>query len=356
MGNYTKISIILLALAIIIIITTLYCLPWNAVGYSLYALIIIVAIGIIVSLISAIKERTALSIIALSIFLLPVVLLVVNHLASSINYYMEKKKNIITESELLDAYEKISGKRPLCLLNHPDEREHIYLLDVAWIDSDTINDGEILLQYERAELRADNYVLKSLDTHIGDFRDIMLIHYRPCEDDGYSVRYYNRYSYYYEYNNGYYSMTSETDGVDHEWRDGYELIVYDNLLKYYEEHKSEIPVIAEEKIEKQRTHVKFGTQYDEYKLEFETLYRYDDFTVLAEYLQERHGAVISDISEGNWGRSASVKIGESIMTLSHSLYNRNSLEGSLSDRPIMEQIADDFETYMVYNSSDSGRR
>ena len=151
-------------------------------------------------------------------------------------------------------------------------------------------------------------------------------------------------------------MTSETDDVDHEWRDGYELIVYDNLLKYYEEHKSEIPVIAEEKIEKQRTHVKFGTQYDEYKLEFETLYRYDDFTVLAEYLQERHGAVISDISEGNRGRSASVKIGESIMTLSHSLYNRNSLEGSLSDRPIMEQIADDFETYMVYNSSDSGRR
>ena len=312
-----------------------------SIGYSLS--IVLVPISIIVSLVSLIKERKLLSVIVFLISLLPIVVI----LATFIGEAIEDKRNMITEEELLGAYEKISGKQPLCLLN---EYDHTYLLYVARIDSDTIGDGDLLMQYEEAHLGAKNYQLKKLNADINDWRKIGIVHYIPYKDS-YKVRYYIQYQCHYKYENKSYYKISETDDVvysPYEWQDeSYKDIRYTNLLKYYEEHQSEIPVIAEEKIKMRKAHVKFEIQDDKYVLKFKISREYYDFNVIVKYLKEHYHAEVFEecdsISSGY--RMAPVKIGNSIMELRSA-----SLFGPLSDRPLMEQIAEDFETYAVSNN------
>ena len=67
-GDYTKMSIILLALAIVAILLVLTNSYISFLG--LFALFFIVPMGAIVSLVSVIKERTKLSFIVLSLFIL----------------------------------------------------------------------------------------------------------------------------------------------------------------------------------------------------------------------------------------------------------------------------------------------
>ena len=365
MGKYTKISIILLAIALAALLLMLIASGWKGKGVGgvwiaphagvfigFFILAIMVAIGIIVSLVAVIKDRTVLSAIVFLIFLLPVVVVLQAYIMGYVmGEHVETTSEpiILTEVELLDVYEKISGKRPLCVLNKSD---HICLLDVVYIDSDTIGEGGILLQYEKADLHTTDYELKEeIINDIRDYRDVVVVHYIPREY-GYKVKYYEQCSYAYKYENGSYNMIYESDNVDDEWQTGFaNSPVNVNLLEYYLEHKLEVPVIAEEKIKKKRNHIKFRKEMnkDRYEMIFKTLNGYDDFTVLAAHLQERYDATISDISEGDRERSASVKIGESVMKLSHVPHNRSLLIGSLSDMSIMEEIADDFETYMTDN-------
>ena len=370
-GKYTRISIMVLgfALAAILLAFISYTSGTGFLGglnagflIGLYTAIVLVPISIIVSLVSLIKERTLLSVIIFLISLSPAVVVSATFISESI----EDKRNWITEDELLDAYEKISGKKPLCLL---DSYNRIYLLSIARIDCDTIGDDDFFLQYETANLGATNYQLKKLNADINDWRNIGVIHYIPYEDDGfyeYKVRYYDRYSYLYEYQKRKksYNKVFETDDVrysfdDSQWRDSLSAKEHQlNMLQYYMEHKPEIPVIAEKEITKGKTHVKFkieAIEGDKYELIFKTLRDYENFPVIVKFLQEYYHAEVSDIkyySHRHYAygyRMAPVKIGNSIMEL-RSVSYVNSLFGSLSDRPLMEQIAEDFEIYAVNNN------
>ena len=335
------------------------------IGY--YTSIVIIPIGIITSLVSVIKERTLLSVILFLIFLSPAVVVSVNFIAE----HVEEKRDVITESELLDAYEKISGKRPLCLL---DQYRHKYLLDVVQIESDTIGDGDILLQYEIANLHATNYSLKKLNKNISDYRDIIVIQYMSCEEDGYKVRYYDRCNYHYEYQkkNKSYNKIYETDDgyrysdYHYEWRDLSRADYHHlKLLEYYEEHKSEIPVISEEKIKKKKTHVSYKIEDDKYELRFRTLKGYDKpteyshFAIIEKFLQEHYNAELFDAHDDyhpnipETFRSVSVKTGNSILTL-HLGYYGMLLYAPLSDQSTMEQIAEDFEAYATDNDLTQG--
>ena len=329
---------------------------------GLYTAIVLVPVSIIVSLVSLIKERTFLSVIVFLISLSPAVVVSATYIGEMI----EDKREMITDEELLDAYEKISGKKPLCLL---DSYNCIYLLSIARIDCDTIGDDDFFLQYETANLGATNYQLKKLNADINDWRNIGVIHYIPYEDDGfyeYKVRYYDRYSYLYEYQKRKksYNKVFETDDVrysfdDSQWRDSLSAKEHQlNMLQYYMEHKPEIPVIAEKEITKGKTHVKFkieAIEGDKYELIFKTLRDYENFPVIVKFLQEYYHAEVSDIkycSHRHYAygyRMAPVQIGNSIMEL-RSVSYVNSLFGSLSDRPLMEQIAEDFEIYAVNNN------
>ena len=347
--KYTKISIVLLGLAIAIIYSSL----WHNIDYGFEASIIIVATCIFVSLISVIKERTALSVILFFIFLLPVAWIIALYVDHLLDNYKENKWNAMTEVELIDANEKISGKRPLCLL---DGYYRTYLLDIARIDSDTIGDDDILLQYEIMSLGVRDNKSMKLELDLNIYRDIRVIHYRPCEDNDYKVRYYEQYSYHYKYKkkNKSYNKIQETDdsGWNYEWMElKYTEHYYSNLLKYYEEHKSEIPIIAAEKIKREKIHVKYRMTDDSYELIFKTLHEYSELT---KYLKERYGATISDISEDDQKKPASVKIGETVITLYPESYRGILLEGSLNDQPMMEQIANDFETYMAEKKPTDG--
>ena len=363
MGKYTKISIIIIGLAIVALLLMLIPGGGGFLNISLgviigiCALFILVPIGIIVSLVSVIKERTLLSVIIFLIFLSPVIVYSITYIGEAI----ENKRNVITDVELLDAYEKISGNRPLYALSSQYNKYYnLYLLDIVQINSDTIGDGDILLQCEKAHLSATYYQLKKLNTEIRNFRDIEIIHYTPCEEDEYKykVRYYDRYSYCYEYKNTNksYNRIYETDDIffshyEYRWRDlRHADSHYRKLLEHYEEHKSEIPVISEEKIKKRRNHVHFKKHDDRYELIFGTLDLYDDFTLIAKYLQEHYNAGVFDEHDNyetrGGSRYVSVKIGESVMKLHLASYG-NSLTGSLSDQPMMEQIAEDFENYVA---------
>lgn len=279
---YTKRSIIALGFALvpllIILISEADKTPatnsWGLKGGVLcgYLLsIVFVPISIIVSLVALIKERTARSVIICLIsqllaicyffvddffgifwnFILVSVCIIIFLIVED----LKGKRNRITNEELLDVYEKISGKRPLHLFEN-----RVYLLDILKISSDAIGDGDILLQYETANLRATNYQLKKLNVNISDYRDKIVIQYIPCEEDDdcdYKIRYYCRYSRYkYQHINKSYNKIHETDNAyirydDYQWGDSLRADYHHlSLLDYYMEHKSEIPVIAEEEMSK----------------------------------------------------------------------------------------------------------
>ena len=232
-----------------------------------------------------------------------------------------------------------------------------YLLDIARIDCDTIGDGDILLQYECSELKVNYSQLKKQSREqISESRYIILVHYIRCEEEGegYKVRYYHRYNYQYICEKGSSDFFYKTDMyARNEWLDcghvGVDVSGCDRILGYYEAHKSEIPVIAEEEIKKKRTYVKFTEYDDRYVLTFNKYTDNEDFIMIAEHLQEHYGATFFDRSNDLYNWSASVKIGESVMKLSSARshfdpYTGTMLEGSLSDMSIMEEIADDFES------------
>ena len=352
--KYTCISIIILAIAIAFLILVLTG-DLKIALLSLYALIFIVPVGLIVSIVSLFKERTKLSVIMFLSFILiiPVGFYVVPAIEMYIHDYTRKKKYEMTDNELFDAYEKISGKRALCVLAGGSEPK--FLLDVMRIDCDSIGDGDILLQYECAEIKASYAQLKGWSKEtVYDSRDIVVIHYIHCVDEevDYKVRYYYRYNYRYNCKRGISKFFYKTDDIDNDWVDygyiGSRVSSFGRLLSYYDEHQSKIPVIATDEVTNNRTHVRFREYEDRYMLIFNRFGNYDDFTVISAYLQERYGATIFDISTDNfcWW-SASIKIGDSVMKLHSELNNESRLVGSLSDIPIMEEIATYFEVYLA---------
>lgn len=311
-------------------------------------------------------KTTKTFVIVFSIFILiSAGIIVVVTSGCSTNDYTRSKIDRMTDDELLDAYQKVAGKRPLCVLDRGISSDNIYqrglrtpkfLFDIARIDCDTIGDGDILLQYECSELKVNYSQLKKQSRKkISESRSIILVHYIRCEEEeeGYKARYYHRYNYHYICENGSSNFFYKTDMyARNEWLDcghvGVDLFGCDRILGYYEAHKSEIPVIAED-IMKKRTYVKFGEYDDRYVLTFNKYADYEDFIMIAEHLQEHYGATIFDRSYDLYNWSASVKIGESVMKLSSARshfdpYKGTMLEGSSSDMSIMEEIADDFES------------
>ena len=373
--KYTRVSIIVLGFAIAALLLLTGDLGCFYLG--IFSLFVIVPIGVIVSIIAMIKEKTNLSIIVFILFLLiPVGFWVALEVEMAIHNYTMRKKYEMTDGELLDAYERISGIRPLCVLEGGSEQK--YLLDIARIDCDTIGDHDILLQYECSEIHARYFQLIGWDKkYISDSRDVVVVHYIFCEDkdeddedkddedkndedengdedkneedDDYKVRRYYRYEYSYKYTNGSSEFYFKSDRhINNSWSSYGHTSVgkHNKILNYYDEHKSEIPVIAEE-ITKSRNYVRFTEYTDIYLLEFKRFGKYEDFTIIAEHLRECYGATISDVSEDGQKWSASVKIGESVMDLYSGDYNSSMFRGSLNDMPVMEKIADYFEVYIA---------
>ena len=357
-GKYTIISTILFAITFIVFIlvkaeSLFIGIIFYVVGFDF--LNVMAFAGIIVSLVSVIKERVRLSVITFSMFLLMLVnLMVVPAVERYISDYKNEKREEMTDSDWIDIHENITGKRPLLVLDRgSDYWFQQFLLDMVRIDCDTIGDGDILLQYEVSKISPDYSLLKGWSrNNIRNLRDIKVVHYMHCEDEekGYNIRYYDWYSYLYYCKNGISTFFYETDVyVENKWEDGREDLntsefQYYMLLEYYKEHKSEIPVIADD-IRKKRTYVKSMRYEDRYELEF-SWNLYENIDVIAEHLQEHFGATIFDKSNDE-NRSASVKIRESVMKL-HTPFHY-VLEGSLSDIPLMEEIADYFEVYMADN-------
>ena len=347
--KYTRVSLIVLGFAIVALLLLTGDLGCFYLG--IYSLFVIVPIGVIISIIAMIKEKSNLSIIVFILFLLiPVGFWVALEVEMAIHDYTMKKKYEMTDGELLDAYERISGIRPLCVLEGGSSQK--YLLGIARIDCDTIGDHDILLQYECSEIHAKYFQLIGWDKkNISDSRDVVVVHYiyRENEEEDYEIRHYYRYEYRYKYTNGSSEFYFKSDRhINNSWSSYGHTSVgkHNKILNYYDEHKSEIPVIAEE-ITKSRNYVRFTEYTDIYLLEFKRFGKYEDFTIIAEHLRECYGATISDISEDEQKWSASVKIGESVMDLYSGDYNSSMFRGSLNDMPVMEKIADYFEVYIA---------
>lgn len=212
MPRFTMISGALLSAAFAFFILIFVLIPSGYPGAGFFILVFCIigcmALAAIFALIAIFKEKTIIPWIFLGVSFLPTLPLISQYIQNEIYYH----KNTSTNEELFAGYEKLTGIRPILILEHKTYRDPEFLLDIAIADSLPCNDtiaGKQLFSMvvKTTEILAQNRALKSQKGKVSEY---LLLEYIRVIDIGDSTV----------------VRVSYLSGTNNEYKDGWKIPYY----------------------------------------------------------------------------------------------------------------------------------
>lgn len=205
MNKYTKISGLILLAAIMAPITILLLVQGDLHPFYIFLLILEVLlfiIGAIISIIGLIKTKSVIQGIILFFFLLPIIPIAEVTIKDAISANRKK----ITDEELLESYEKLTGIRPLAIIE-PTSYRPIFLLDIVrpnYLLADSIKrvEGEIILGCEDAKVHVFRSHSETFDGLASELRIKNLLRYIPIGEDCFRIEFYVLANAHFDYRDG----------------------------------------------------------------------------------------------------------------------------------------------------------